>query len=124
MKNGKLLRQIIKNFLISVMQLKHANNDVNKLLKRYVQNAITHPKYTSPDSKPRYFVNMVSQEVKRIFSDISMISQIFVCICGVILHSLLLYAFGRDPLKCFKKLSINLAIADFLVCFISPFRFL
>ena len=60
---------------------------------------------------------MVSQEVKRIFSDISMISQIFVCICGVILHSLLPYAFGKDPLKCFKKLSmsfiINLAIADF-----------
>ena len=67
---------------------------------------------------------MVSQEEKRIFSDSSMISQIFIHICGVVLHSLLLYAFGKDPLKCFKNLKmsfiINLAIADFLVCLISP----
>ena len=67
---------------------------------------------------------MVLQE-KRIFSDSSMISQIFIHICGVIL---LLYAFGKDPLKCFKNLNmsfiINLAIADFLVCIISPRGFL
>lgn len=71
---------------------------------------------------------MVSRKEKGIFSDSSMISQIFIHICGVILHSLLLYAFSKDPLKCFKNLRmsliINLAIADFLVCFISPFRFL
>ena len=71
---------------------------------------------------------MVSQEEQKIFSDSSMISQTFIHICGVILHSLLLYAFGKDPLKCFKNSNmsfiINLAVADFLVCIISPCGFL
>lgn len=44
---------------------------------------------------------------------------------SVILHSLLLTAFFKDPLKCFKNfgtiLVITLAMSDFLMCLISPF---
>ena len=65
---------------------------------------------------------MVSQEEKDIFENSAMIfAQLFIYICGVILHLLLLYAFLKDPLKCFKNLGmsfvINLAISDLLVCF-------
>ena len=71
---------------------------------------------------------MVSQAEERIFNDSSIVSQIFIYVSGVILHSLLLYAFCKDPLKCFKNIRmffiINLAISDFFVCFLSPFRFL
>ena len=48
-----------------------------------------------------------------------------ICFIGVVLHSLLLIAFFKDPLKCFKNsgtiLVINLAISDLLTCFIAPF---
>jgi hypothetical protein len=72
---------------------------------------------------------MVSQEEKDIFENSAMIfAQLFIYICGVILHLLLLYAFLKDPLKCFKNLGmsfvINLAISDLLVCFTLPFQFL
>ena len=50
--------------------------------------------------------------------------QFFICFLGVISQLLLLYAFFKDPLKCFKKsgtfLVINLAVADFLICSVTP----
>ena len=52
------------------------------------------------------------------------IGFIFVDVCGIILHLLLLSAFVKDPLKCFKlrmSFVINLAIFDFLVCLFSLF---
>ena len=48
-----------------------------------------------------------------------------VCFAGVISHLLLLNAFVKDPLKCFRNfgtyLVTNLAVSDFMVCLISPF---
>ena len=71
---------------------------------------------------------MVSEKEKNIFENSTTIAQLFIYICGVILHLLLLYAFLKDPLKCFKNLGmsfvINLAIPDFLACFSLPFQFL
>ena len=56
------------------------------------------------------------------FKDIPLL---FLCFVGVVSHSLLLYAFYKDPLKCFKRsgtfLVINLAIADSLMCLVSVF---
>lgn len=53
-------------------------------------------------------------------------SRIFFQLCGVILHLLLLVAFVRDPLKCFRNLNIclivNLTAVDFLHCVIEPLR--
>ena len=47
-----------------------------------------------------------------------------VCFAGVISHLLLLNAFVKDPLKCFRNfgtyLVANLAVSDFMVCLISP----
>ena len=63
---------------------------------------------------------MFSRKDKEIFKYTSIISQLFIPLCGVIFHLLLLYAFARDPVKCFRNLGmvlvINLAIADFLAC--------
>ena len=46
-----------------------------------------------------------------------------ICFFGVVSHSLLLYAFFKDPLKCFKHsgtfLVINLEVADFIICLVS-----
>jgi hypothetical protein len=55
---------------------------------------------------------MVSQEEKDIFENSAIIfAQLFIYICGVILHLLLLYAFLKDPLKCFKhRIRFNLAV--------------
>ena len=48
-----------------------------------------------------------------------------VCFAGVISHLLLLNAFVKDPLKCFRNfgtyLVANLAVSDFMVCLIAPF---
>ena len=48
-----------------------------------------------------------------------------ICFCGFILHSLLLYVFFKDPLKCFRNsgtiLVINVAVSDFMTCLICPF---
>ena len=48
-----------------------------------------------------------------------------VCFGGIILHLLLLNAFAKDPLKCFRNsgtyLVANLAVSDLLVCLITPF---
>ena len=59
--------------------------------------------------------------------DYTKISLFVICFLGVASHSLLLYAFYKDPLKCFKNsgtiLVINLAVADFLKCLVSFFRF-
>ncbi len=50
-----------------------------------------------------------------------------VCIFGVISHVLLLIAFIKDPLKCFKNsgtyLVANLAVSDLLTCLIGPFSY-
>ena len=50
-----------------------------------------------------------------------------ICFLGIASHSLLLYAFYKDPLKCFKNsgtiLVINLGAADFLKCLVSFFLF-
>ena len=69
---------------------------------------------------------MNSREEKAETIDISFrIGFIFVDVCGIIFHLLLLSAFVKDPLKCFNKLRmslvINLAISDFLVCLLSLF---
>ncbi len=52
--------------------------------------------------------------------EITNLPYIVICLCGVILHLLLLNGLIRDPLKCFKNsktfLVANLAVADFLVC--------
>ena len=62
----------------------------------------------------------MSSQKEKIFYYTSIISGLFIPLCGVILQLLLLYAFARDPLKCFKNLGmalvINLAIADFPAC--------
>ena len=59
--------------------------------------------------------------------DYTKIPLFVICFLGVASHSLLLYAFYKDPLKCFKNsgtiLVINLAVADFLMCLVSFFRF-
>ena len=69
---------------------------------------------------------MVSLEEQEFFRKTTETIQIVLYICGIILHSLLLYAFVVDPLKCLKNLKmsfvINLAISDFLFCLISPFH--
>ena len=48
----------------------------------------------------------------------------FICILGVISHVLLIIAFVKDPLKCFKNsgtyLVGNLAVSDLLTCLIGP----
>ena len=72
---------------------------------------------------------MGSQEEKEETIDISFrIGFTFVDVCGIILHLLLLFAFVKDPLKCFKHLRmsfiINLAISDFLVCLLSLLKVL
>ena len=63
---------------------------------------------------------MLSREEEKIFHHIIGVLQIFIPICGIILHVLLLYALYKDPLKCLKKLGtafmINLAVSDFLLC--------
>ena len=63
---------------------------------------------------------MLSPEGKKIFYHTIVVIQIFIPICGIILHVFLLYAFYKDPLKCLKKLRtafvINLAVSDFLFC--------
>ena len=50
--------------------------------------------------------------------------QIVICSLGVVSNSLLLYAFYKNPLKCFKYsgtfLIINLTVSDILMCFIGP----
>ena len=48
-----------------------------------------------------------------------------ICIFGAISQVLLIIAFVKDPLKCFKNsgtyLMANLAVSDFLACFFAPF---
>ncbi len=50
-----------------------------------------------------------------------------ICIFGIISHVLLLIAFIKDPLKCFKNsgtyLVANLAVSDLLTCLIGPFSY-
>ena len=71
---------------------------------------------------------MVTREQRESVDKSFKIGQIFVYICGVILHLLLMYAFVKDPLKCLKNLRmsfvISLAISDFLVCLLSLFNVL
>ncbi len=49
----------------------------------------------------------------------------FMCLCGVISHALLLIAFAKDPLKCFRNsatyLVANLAVSDLTISFCGPF---
>ena len=56
--------------------------------------------------------------------DYGNLPKFFICFLGIISQSLLLYAFLKDPLKCFKKsgtfLVINLAVADLLMCLFAP----
>jgi hypothetical protein len=69
---------------------------------------------------------MASQEDIDICLQINLYGQLFIYFCGVIAHLLLLFAFVKDPLKCFKNIRtcfvINLAIADFLYCLVTPIR--
>ena len=48
----------------------------------------------------------------------------FICLCGIIFHVLLLVAFIKDPLKCFRNsatyLVVNLAVCDLTVCLCIP----
>ena len=48
-----------------------------------------------------------------------------ICLCGVISHVLLSFAFFRDPLKCFRNsptyLVANLAASHFIICLFGPF---
>ena len=71
---------------------------------------------------------MVFQEQKEPIDIGFRICYSFIDVCGVVLHVLLLYAFLKDPLKCFKNLRmsfvINLAISDLLVCLFSLFKVL
>ena len=50
--------------------------------------------------------------------------QFAICFFGVVSHSLLLYAFCKDPLNCFKNsgifLVINLTLSDLLMCLVGP----
>ena len=56
--------------------------------------------------------------------DYASLSQFVICFLGAVSHSLLLYAFFKDPLKCFKHsgtfLVMNLAVADFITCLATP----
>ena len=56
--------------------------------------------------------------------DFASLSQFVICFFGAVSHSLLLYAFFKDPLKCFKHsgtfLVMNLAVADFITCLVTP----
>ena len=46
----------------------------------------------------------------------------FMCLCGVISHALLLIAFAKDPLKCFRNsatyIVANLAVSDLTISFL------
>ena len=61
-------------------------------------------------------------------AEYSSILPISICIFGVIAHVLLIVAFIKDPLKCFRNsgtyLVVNLAISDLLASLISPIFFL
>ena len=50
---------------------------------------------------------------------------IIISVFGVVLNVLLLVAFVKDPLKCFRNsgtyLVINLSVSDFLMCLFAPF---
>ena len=65
------------------------------------------------------------QDMKSIVEKASNITNYCIAFCGVTLHSLLLFAFVKDPLKCFKNfrmlLVINLEVSDFLACFVLSF---
>ncbi len=54
------------------------------------------------------------------------IAQIAICPVGVFMHILLLIAFLKDPLKCFRNsgtyLVGNLAVSDFLACLLAMLR--
>ena len=56
--------------------------------------------------------------------DYASLSPFVICFLGAVSHSLLLYAFFKDPLKCFKHsgtfLVMNLAVADFIICLVTP----
>ena len=45
----------------------------------------------------------------------------FIGFCGLILHSMLLHVFVKDPLKCFRNFTmsfvINLEVCELIVCF-------
>ena len=66
---------------------------------------------------------MGAQDVPSIVKEAGDITNYCIAFCGVILHSLLLFAFVKDPLKCFKNFRmsfvINLEVSDFLVCFVT-----
>ena len=51
---------------------------------------------------------------------------IAISIFGAISNILLLFAFIKDPVKCFKNsatyLVMNLSVSDCLICFLSPFQ--
>ena len=57
--------------------------------------------------------------------DLKHLPMWLVCLCGVIFHILLLLAFVKDPLKCFKNsptyLVANLAVSHFMICLFGPF---
>ena len=56
--------------------------------------------------------------------DYPSLPQFVICFLGAVSHSLLLCAFYKDPLKCFKHsgtfLVMNLAVADFIICLVTP----
>ncbi|XP_028396433.1 uncharacterized protein LOC114520383 [Dendronephthya gigantea] len=56
--------------------------------------------------------------------DIITIPDILISFFGIVSHVLLLAAFIKDPLKCFRNagicLIVNLAVSDFIVCLLGP----
>lgn len=57
--------------------------------------------------------------------DLKHLPMWLVCLCGVIFHILLLLAFVKDPLKCFRNsptyLVANFAVSHFMICLFGPF---
>jgi hypothetical protein len=68
--------------------------------------------------------DQMPEEVIRSFK-LKYFSVYFICLCGVICHVLLLVAFAKDPLKCFRHsatyLVANLAVCDLTVSLLGPF---
>ena len=66
---------------------------------------------------------MNKTEESSIFS-IYFIPQYVICLFGVISHIFLFMAFSKDPFKCFRNsgiyLVVNLAVFDFVMCFLGP----
>ena len=71
--------------------------------------------------------NNTTSSVNYEFTRYSTIPLIIICILGAVSNVLLLVAFIKDPLKCFRNsgtyLVMNLSVSDCLYCLTVPFLF-